>query len=241
MLILPIVFVRPFSMGHRSAAKPFKNLSFLPPTPKPAKPHQKPSFFQIFPVPRPFFFIGCAASFQSSAVKICSHARFLLTKKDGRYYNGYKRLHLLYVNYILFLIGKDLCMKRNAKFCLTLLLVSAVCLSGMTISGLAQEEPVTTEEALLVTDATSADAVVATPTPTPSYTTDTSSDAIIKGDVNGDGSVNLKDVTSLFQYVNKQTSTVKQPAAADVNGDGVLNLMDVTKLFQYVNKQISTL
>jgi hypothetical protein len=133
-------------------------------------------------------------------------------------------------------------MKRNAKFCLTLLLVSAVCLSGMTISGLAQEEATPAEEFPLVTDATPADAVVATPTPTPSYTTDTSpSDAIIKGDVNGDGSVNLKDVTSLFQYVNKQTTTVNQPASADVNGDGVLNLKDVTKLFQYVNKQISTL
>jgi hypothetical protein len=128
-------------------------------------------------------------------------------------------------------------MKRNAKFCLTLLLVSAVCLSGMTISGLAQEEATPAEEFPLVTDSTASDATSDTSSTLPT----TGSDTVIKGDVNGDGSVNLKDVTSLFQYVNKQTSTVKQPAAADVNGDGVLNLKDVTKLFQYVNKQISTL
>jgi hypothetical protein len=143
-----------------------------------------------------------------------------------------------YVNYILFLIGKDLCMKRNAKFCLTLLLVSAVCLSGMTISGLAQEEATPAEEFLLVTDgATTSDATSGTTSTLPT----TGSDTIVKGDVNGDGSVNLKDVTKLFQYVNKQISTVQQPAAADVNGDGVLSLKDVTKLFQYVNKQISKL
>jgi hypothetical protein len=126
-------------------------------------------------------------------------------------------------------------MKRNAKFCLTLLLVSAVCLSGMTISGLAQEEATPAEEFLLVTDGSTS------PSDTTSTLPTTGSDTIVKGDVNGDGSVNLKDVTSLFQYVNKQTSTVKQPAAADVNGDGVLNLKDVTKLFQYVNKQITKL
>jgi hypothetical protein len=126
-------------------------------------------------------------------------------------------------------------MKRNAKFCLTLLLVSAVCLSGMTISGLAEEESIPAEELLLVTDG------LTTPSNATSTLPTTGSDIVIKGDVNGDGSVDLKDVTSLFQYVNQQISTVKQPAAADVNGDGVVDLKDATRLYQYVNKQITTL
>ena len=60
------------------------------------------------------------------------------------------------------------------------------------------------------------------------------------GDVTGDGTVNLKDVTKLFQYVNKQIDTLGD-ADGDITGDGVVNLKDVTKLFQYVNKQIDSL
>jgi hypothetical protein len=49
MLILPIVFVRPFSMGHTQAEQPFKNLSFLPLPPKPAKRRPNPVFSKFFP------------------------------------------------------------------------------------------------------------------------------------------------------------------------------------------------
>jgi hypothetical protein len=51
----------------------------------------------------------------------------------------------------------------------------------------------------------------------------------------------LKDVTKLFQYVNKQISSLEHKEVSDINHDGVINLKDVTKLFQYVNKQISSL
>jgi hypothetical protein len=61
------------------------------------------------------------------------------------------------------------------------------------------------------------------------------------GDVNGDGEVDFQDVTELFQYVNKQISSLEQEEASDVNQDGVIDLKDVTKLFQYVNGQISAL
>jgi hypothetical protein len=56
MLILPIVFVRPFSMGHRSAKQPFKNLSFLPPPPKPAKRRLNWVFSKFFSSPWLFCF-----------------------------------------------------------------------------------------------------------------------------------------------------------------------------------------
>ena len=59
------------------------------------------------------------------------------------------------------------------------------------------------------------------------------------GDITGDGVVNLKDVTKLFQFVNKQISTLG--GNGDITGDGAVNLKDVTKLFQFVNKQIASL
>jgi Ca2+-binding EF-hand superfamily protein len=65
----------------------------------------------------------------------------------------------------------------------------------------------------------------------------------LKGDVNGDGHVTLKDVTLLFQYVNNQITKDKLKVfdAADVNGDSKVTLKDVTKVFQYVNNQIASL
>jgi uncharacterized repeat protein (TIGR02543 family) len=71
--------------------------------------------------------------------------------------------------------------------------------------------------------------------------TPSSGTGAVKGDINADGTIDLKDVTLLFQYVNKQISSLNNRAAADVNGDGVVNLKDVTRLFQFVNKQINTL
>ena len=59
------------------------------------------------------------------------------------------------------------------------------------------------------------------------------------GDVTGDGEINLKDVTKLFQFVNKQIDTLGD-ADGDITGDGAVNLKDVTKLFQFVNKQIGS-
>ena len=51
----------------------------------------------------------------------------------------------------------------------------------------------------------------------------------VKGDINGDGKVDLKDATlSLSFAVNTKTPTDPQKAAGDVNGDGKLDLKDAT-------------
>jgi hypothetical protein len=60
------------------------------------------------------------------------------------------------------------------------------------------------------------------------------------GDVNGDNTITLKDVTELFQYVNRQIEGLTDGSAADLNGDGVVNLKDVMYLFQFVNGQRQT-
>jgi hypothetical protein len=119
---------------------------------------------------------------------------------------------------------------------------AAVCLYALGSTVLASSEAslpedIINEEPTL--DASSSDIVLPTATVQPS----TGTDAVtrpIKGDVNGDNTVDLKDVTKLFQYVNGQSSSLDE-TVADINGDGSIDLKDVTRLFQYVNGQISVL
>ena len=55
----------------------------------------------------------------------------------------------------------------------------------------------------------------------------------LPGDVNGDGSVDVADVTRLMQYLAEWDVRV-DPLASDVTGDGVADLADVTRLMQYL-------
>lgn len=54
------------------------------------------------------------------------------------------------------------------------------------------------------------------------------------GDVNGDGSVNNKDLTRLFQYLSGWDVEVSADTL-DINGDGSVNNKDLTRLFQYLS------
>ena len=56
----------------------------------------------------------------------------------------------------------------------------------------------------------------------------------IAGDINGDGSLNNKDLTRLFQYLSDWDVEVNE-SALDVNGDGSVNNKDLTRLFQYLS------
>ena len=56
---------------------------------------------------------------------------------------------------------------------------------------------------------------------------------ILSGDVNGDGKVNNKDFTRLFQYIAGWDVEVNY-SAFDTNGDGKVNNKDITRLFQYL-------
>ncbi|MBR5372797.1 MAG: leucine-rich repeat protein [Oscillospiraceae bacterium] len=58
--------------------------------------------------------------------------------------------------------------------------------------------------------------------------------AAVKGDMNGDGAVNLKDVTILRRYIAGGWTVVLDETAADINGDGKVNLKDVTLLRRYI-------
>lgn len=56
--------------------------------------------------------------------------------------------------------------------------------------------------------------------------------AVIKGDVNGDGVVNIADVTALIDLLLGNGGN--NNPAADCNVDGVVNIADVTKLIDYL-------
>ena len=53
------------------------------------------------------------------------------------------------------------------------------------------------------------------------------------GDINGDGSVNNKDLVRLLQYIKGKSTDVVE-AAVDVNGDGSVNNKDLVRLLQYI-------
>ena len=54
------------------------------------------------------------------------------------------------------------------------------------------------------------------------------------GDVNRDGSVNMKDYAFLKQYINGWDVDIEL-AVADVTGDGNINMKDYALLKQYIN------
>ncbi|PKK83381.1 MAG: hypothetical protein CVT49_08705 [candidate division Zixibacteria bacterium HGW-Zixibacteria-1] len=56
------------------------------------------------------------------------------------------------------------------------------------------------------------------------------------GDVNGNGAINLLDVTYLLSYLYKSGPAPDPESIADVNGSGSLNILDITYLINYVYK-----
>ncbi|MBO4217033.1 MAG: hypothetical protein J5940_03725, partial [Clostridia bacterium] len=59
--------------------------------------------------------------------------------------------------------------------------------------------------------------------------------SFIAGDINGDGTVNVKDLIRLAQYIAKWNVTVVE-AAIDTNGDGTVNVKDLIRLAQFIAK-----
>ena len=72
---------------------------------------------------------------------------------------------------------------------------------------------------------------------TASYTRDFTIEvkaAIIYGDANGDGAVNMQDLTVLAQYLARWPGIVIDEMAADANGDGAVNMQDLTVLSRHL-------
>ena len=58
--------------------------------------------------------------------------------------------------------------------------------------------------------------------------------AFLRGDVNGDGSVNISDVTALIDYLLSGNPSGVNLTAADANQDNSINISDVTSLIDYL-------
>ena len=58
--------------------------------------------------------------------------------------------------------------------------------------------------------------------------------ASLRGDVNGDGSVNISDVTTLIDYLLSGNASGVNLTAADCNQDSLVNISDVTALIDYL-------
>lgn len=56
----------------------------------------------------------------------------------------------------------------------------------------------------------------------------------VRGDVNGDGQVNVSDVTAIINYILQKPQADFNAAAADLNGDGQLNVTDVTLVISII-------
>ena len=56
----------------------------------------------------------------------------------------------------------------------------------------------------------------------------------ITGDINGDGEVNVSDVTALINKI--LGSSTYSDAVCDINGDGEINVSDVTALINLILK-----
>ena len=61
-------------------------------------------------------------------------------------------------------------------------------------------------------------------------------ESTVYGDANGDGKVNLDDVTEMLKYIAKWEGVAVDAVAADVNVDGSIALADVTLMLQYIAK-----
>jgi hypothetical protein len=62
----------------------------------------------------------------------------------------------------------------------------------------------------------------------------TAKNAGLRGDVNGDGSVNISDVTALIDYLLSGNASGINLSGADCNQDSSVNISDVTSLIDYL-------
>ena len=87
---------------------------------------------------------------------------------------------------------------------------------------------------------TTTTAVTTTTTTTTTNTTTAPVTQLIYGDINGDGEVDMTDLSELSLYfLNEKELNDGQRAAADTTGDGELDIADLSHLKQYVSKKIS--
>lgn len=59
---------------------------------------------------------------------------------------------------------------------------------------------------------------------------------ILAGDANGDGVVNIADITAIINCINGNAPANFNRTNADVNGDGSINIADITAIINIINQ-----
>jgi hypothetical protein len=59
--------------------------------------------------------------------------------------------------------------------------------------------------------------------------------AVVAGDADGSGTVDITDITFIIDYINNQSNDSFNFSAADVDGDGEVNITDVTLVIDIIN------
>ena len=71
---------------------------------------------------------------------------------------------------------------------------------------------------------------------------DLNSGAVVLGDVNADGEVDIQDLRSILRYVcEKEEFNEDQKSAADVDANGEVDIKDLRKVIRYVSGKESVL
>ena len=66
----------------------------------------------------------------------------------------------------------------------------------------------------------------------------TQGDEVMLGDINGDGQINIFDLTQCMNHIIKKAElTGNRLQAADVNEDGQVNIFDLTRIMNFIIKK----
>ena len=63
---------------------------------------------------------------------------------------------------------------------------------------------------------------------------DTWGPELVRGDVNGDGEINIADINALIDLILEDSLSTDKLASADVNGDGEINIADVNMIIDLI-------
>ena len=66
-------------------------------------------------------------------------------------------------------------------------------------------------------------------------------DRVVKGDVNGDGSVDIADAICIVNHIVGKPTSVFVDAAADVNDDGAVDIADAVRIVNLIVGKIDVL
>ena len=106
----------------------------------------------------------------------------------------------------------------------------------------ASQEPKVTETPAVTEPSATPAVTEPVPTSSPKETTSPKSEKLTKGDLDGSGTIDVTDLTTLSLYLLGDVKfTPEQEQAADIDGDEKIQLTDLAKLRQYLSKKIDKL